>query len=56
MEFSGQFVQQGIRLHPIEISILNSKLDEEKENKMNYKVIINTPISNHEVPELRELV
>src|SRR3954470_24444695 len=23
---------------------------------MNYKIIINTPISNHEVPELRELV
>ena len=23
---------------------------------MNYKVIINMPISNHEVPELRELV
>ncbi|MGE6614227.1 GNAT family N-acetyltransferase [Peribacillus sp. NPDC076916] len=23
---------------------------------MNYKVIINTPISNHEIPELRELV
>ncbi|MFJ7994450.1 hypothetical protein ACIQY5_20040 [Peribacillus frigoritolerans] len=23
---------------------------------MNYKVIINMPISNHEIPELRELV
>lgn len=35
--------QQGIRLHPREISTLNSNADKEGGNKMNDKVIINIP-------------